>query len=80
MSKLRSAMYNFDETDIRKVISSLFTPDAIIHMTWPLGDMTGPDELYDTCYKPLLRSVPDLESRDLNLDHPSYHVNKLQRM
>ena len=64
MSKLRSAMYNFDETDIRKVISSLFTPDAIIHMPWPLGDMTGPDELYDTCYKPLLRSVPDLERRD----------------
>ena len=64
MSKLRSAMYNFDETDTRKVISSLFTPDAIIHMPWPLGDMTGPDELYDTCYKPLLRSVPDLERRD----------------
>ena len=33
-------------------------------MPWPLGDMTGPDELYDTCYKPLLRSVPDLERRD----------------
>ena len=64
MSKLRSAMYNFDETDTRKVISSLFTPDAIIHMPLPLGDMTGPDELYDTCYKPLLRSVPDLERRD----------------
>ena len=32
-------------------------------MPWPLGDMTGPDQLYDTCYKPLLRSVPDLERR-----------------
>ena len=64
VNKLRTAMYNFDEKDTRQVLSSLFTPDAIIHMPWPLGDMTGPDQLYDTCYKPLVASVPDLERRD----------------
>ena len=34
VNKLRTAMYNFDETDTRQVLSNLFTPDAIIHMVY----------------------------------------------
>ena len=33
-------------------------------MCHPFGDLTGPDALYDTCYAPLLTSLPDLERRD----------------
>ena len=64
LNKLRTAMYNFDETNTRKALSYLFTPDAIIHMPWPFGDMTGPDQLYDKCFAPLAVSIPDLERRD----------------
>ena len=57
-------MYDFDEKEIREVLSKLLTPDTIIHMPWPLGDMNGPDQLYKKCYEPLVASIPDLERRD----------------
>ncbi|MEK9991967.1 MAG: ester cyclase, partial [Paracoccaceae bacterium] len=64
INKLRNAMYDFDEKEICEVLSKLLTPDTIIHMPWPLGDMNGPDQLYKKCYEPLVASIPDLERRD----------------
>lgn len=64
IAPLRTAMYNFDETDVRAALADLISADAIIHMAHPLGDMTGPEELYNNAYAPLFTAIPDLERRD----------------
>ena len=64
IAPLRAAMYNFSETGVRAALTDLIAEDARIHMAHPLGEITGPDALYDTCYAPLLASQPDLERRD----------------
>ena len=60
IAPLQAAMYDFDEAGVRAALHDLIAPDAIIHMPNPFGDMTGPDELYDNCYKPLFEAMPDL--------------------
>jgi predicted ester cyclase len=64
ITPLRTAMYNFDEADVRTALENLISADASIHMAHPLGDMTGPDELYNNAYAPLFKAIPDLERRD----------------
>ena len=64
IAPLREAMYNFDEKGVRAALRALIAEDAVIHMPYPLDDMTGPDAFYDTCYAPLFQSMPDLERRD----------------
>jgi predicted ester cyclase len=64
LAPLREAMYNFDAQALRTALRALFTPDAVIHMPHPLGDMSGPDAFFDHCYAPLLEAMPDLECRD----------------
>jgi predicted ester cyclase len=64
IAPLRQAMYNFEAENVRRAMQDLIAPDAIVHMPHPLGDMTGPDALFDTCYAGLLTAMPDLERRD----------------
>lgn len=64
IAPLREAMYNFDAATVQAALKALIAPDAIIHMPHPLRDLTGPQELYDVCYAPLLTAMPDLERRD----------------
>ncbi|SHH40978.1 SnoaL-like polyketide cyclase [Cognatiyoonia sediminum] len=64
LKKLHAAMTDFEEASVRSALRNLIAPDALIHMPHPLGDLTGPDELYDICYAPLFKSMPDLERRD----------------
>lgn len=64
VAPLRAAMYDFDEAGVRAVLANVMSPDAVVHMCHPFGDLTGPDALYDACYAPLLESLPDLERRD----------------
>ena len=64
LNKLRTAIYDFDETNTRKALSNLFMPDALVHMPWPFGYMRGPYQLYENCFAPLAKSIPDLERRD----------------
>ena len=64
IAPLRAAMYHFTEMGVRAALDGVIAADAVIHMPYPLGDMVGPDALYDTCYAPLLRAMPDLERRD----------------
>ena len=61
---LRMAMYDFEETSVRAALDGLIAKDATIHMPYPFGDMHGPEALYDTCYAPLFKAIPDLERRD----------------
>lgn len=64
IAPLRAAMYDFDETAVRRALMDLIAPDAVIHMPWPFGDLVGPEALYEVCYAPLFASLPDLERRD----------------
>ena len=64
IAPLRAAMYDFTETGVRTVLDAVMAADAVCHFAHPMGDMTGPGALYDTCYAPLLAAVPDLERRD----------------
>lgn len=61
---LRAAMYDFEDRAVRTALMDLIAPDAVIHMPYPFGDLTGPEALYENCYAPLFASVPDLERRD----------------
>lgn len=62
--QMSAVMYNFSEAEVRAELRDLLTPDCVVHMPHPLGDMTGPDALYDKCYAPLFKAMPDLERRD----------------
>ncbi|WP_282027214.1 ester cyclase [Ruegeria faecimaris] len=74
IAPLREAMYNFDETGVRAALQAVIAPDAVINMPHPFGDLTGPQELYDACYTPLLKSMPDLERRDwIVMGGPTQH-------
>ena len=64
LAPLRAAMYDFDPASVRAALTALISPDAVVHMPHPLGDMAGPEALYETCYAPLLAAMPDLERRD----------------
>ncbi len=60
----RAAQYDFTEAGARKALSNLLTPDALVRLAHPIGDMRGPDALYETAYAPLLAAFPDIERRD----------------
>ena len=64
IAPLRRAMADFDEAGVRAALGALLAPDAVVHMPHPLGDMTGPGDLYERCYAGLLTAMPDLERRD----------------
>ena len=64
LAPLRAAMYDFSEADVRNALEAIVVSNAVIHMPYPIGDMTGPSALYDTCYAPLFAAIPDLERRD----------------
>ncbi len=64
IAPLRQAMVNFAAEPVQTALRATIAPDAGIHMPHPLGDMTGPQALYDNCYAPLVHAMPDLERRD----------------
>ncbi len=64
IASMRAAMYDFETESVQATFKALIEPDAVIHMPWPLGDMIGPESLYDRCYAPLFEAIPDLERRD----------------
>jgi len=64
VAPLRTAMYDFSANGVRATLESVMQPDAICRLAHPLGDMTGPDELYNRAFAPLFNAIPDLERRD----------------
>ena len=64
LAPMRAAMADFEESNVREGLSALIHPEAVIHMPHPFGDLTGPDALYEGCYRKLLDAMPDLERRD----------------
>ena len=61
---LRLSMYEFTQDGVREQLNTLFHEDAIIHLSHPFGDITGPANFYSKSLKPLFISMPDLERRD----------------
>ncbi len=65
IAPLLNSMTHFSELSVKKELRQLFSPDAIIRMCFPFGEITGPIAWYDKSYQPLFSALPDLERRDL---------------
>lgn len=64
LSGLRAALYDIDAAALRGQLADYFTADCAVHLANPLEKMTGPAQLYEDAYAPLLQAAPDLERRD----------------
>ena len=64
LEPLLRAMQDFEAPQVQSLLQELMAHDAVAHMCLPFNDVTGPTALYETCYQPLLRAMPDLERRD----------------
>ncbi|WP_147126020.1 ester cyclase [Shimia ponticola] len=64
IAPLRAALRSADRAAIRGAINAVFAPDAQIRLGHPLGEMVGPEALWDQVYAPLLDAMPDLERAD----------------
>ena len=60
----RAALYDADSQALGSKFRALLHPDCQIRMPYPLGDVIGPEALYEQGYAPLLSALPDLERRD----------------
>jgi predicted ester cyclase len=58
-----AALRDFAGANVRDELKALLTPDAVIHMCHPFGDLTA-DAFYDQCFAPLVKAMPDVERRD----------------
>jgi len=65
LSRFRKAAETAEATTLEAELNALVSADAQLHFCHPLGSMTGPGELMDNCYLPLLAAMPDLERRDM---------------
>jgi predicted ester cyclase len=64
ISEFRTALYDCDAAHLKTQLRDFFAPDSEIHLTFPFGDLTGPGELFEGVYQPLLAAIPDVERRD----------------
>ncbi|MCV2870287.1 ester cyclase [Defluviimonas sp. WL0002] len=64
IAPLRAAMYDFDETELRRQLANISAPDAVFRLCHPFGDSVGSDAFFDAAYKGLVEAWPDLERRD----------------
>jgi predicted ester cyclase len=61
---LRLSMYDFSEKNVKNKLNEVIDRDAKIQLCHPFGDVLGPLEFYEKAFKPLYKSMPDLERRD----------------
>ncbi len=64
VAKLRSALYDCSSSDLPVVMAEVFAENCEIHLSHPFEDLSGPVELYEKAFSPLLQAIPDLERRD----------------
>jgi predicted ester cyclase len=57
-------MRDFASAPVRAALAGLFTTEAMINLCHPFGTLTGPDNLYQSAYAPLLAAMPDLQRTD----------------
>ena len=61
LSTLRAALRGGDPDRLRAACVSIFAEDAQIRLGAPFYAVTGPRDLWDRVYAPLLRAMPDME-------------------
>lgn len=64
VGQLCDAMYDFDPASVHTILKDVLSPDCLIRMCHPFGDLQGADTFYNTVYKNLFNAIPDLERRD----------------
>jgi predicted ester cyclase len=64
VGRLRAVLYDCEEQKLVSLLSEIFHPEALVHLSYPFEDMHGPKEYYQKAYAPLLQAIPDLERRD----------------
>ena len=67
LNPYRVAMENFTLDTVRRVISDLFAPDAVVHLCYPFGTLDEPAAFLQNSLLPLSEAMPDLERRDMVL-------------
>ena len=61
---LRQALYDYEPENVRTVLNTLLTPNALIQLAFPFETLEGPEALYSQAYCGLQHAIPDLERRD----------------
>ena len=64
IADFRNAATNFEADLVQSELKKLFSAQAQVRMCHPFGELSGGQQLFDNCYKPLLDAIPDLERRD----------------
>ena len=64
IAKLREALYNYDEKNVRHCLQKVFHPQAKIHLAYPFETLESPIEFFEKALQPLQAAIPDLERRD----------------
>lgn len=65
LAPLRHALQTAEAATLRPALGAAFSADATVKLCHPLGQVIGPDALYDRAFAPLLAAIPDLERRDM---------------
>ncbi|MEX0969961.1 MAG: ester cyclase [Paracoccaceae bacterium] len=65
LAPFQSAAATATEDGLRGALAGVMAKAATVKMCAPFGDLEGPEALVDTCYRPLLAAMPDLERRDM---------------
>ena len=60
----RQTFYDCDVEQLPIQLQALFTGDCRVRLPHPIGDIVGPEALFQTGFAPLLKAIPDLERRD----------------
>ena len=64
IGKFRAALYDCHVAELIDQLREIVAPDCPVHLAYPLGDLKGPEALFQNAYQPLIRAIPDLERRD----------------
>lgn len=71
-----ATLYDCNEELLKQQLYKTFAPDCQIHLAFPFEDLDGPNELFETVYRPLLAAIPDVERRDfIRMAGPSNQDN-----
>jgi predicted ester cyclase len=65
LAPLQIAAVTATEGGLRAALVEVMAKDAAVNMCAPFGTLRGAEQLFATCYAPLLDAMPDLERRDM---------------
>lgn len=65
IAPFQEAAANGAAPDVRAALDAVMSPDAVVHLCHPFGDVTGPAGLWDAALGPLFEALPDVERREM---------------